>query len=272
LHLSFHIPPNFVSGGKIRFVRELIMEISGVRMDFTGDFNSLGMNNPNGWSQAVGKKRGDVDEHPDQAQYLNTEEINRVQEALSGVRGDSSYGSTVLSNFSSKEKGSFDMSGAGSRSSGEDPGGYDRIYTNNIANASPTTPALHPADMSAQDRLATRPQFDTGTLTNPNTLGDTLTGLLENVHAKTLSYESQSDALNQKNAGSPMDMAKQELMPQNEMLTGIKPTEDEKTDIERSIENYIEVMNGSYEYYIYSSLTVDTGKSVAQTAQTLTKG
>ena len=150
-------------------------------------------------------------------------------------------------------------------------GGMDYIQVNPTKDAA-TTSAVLPADLTTYDRMAAAPEHDVGSMTNPNTLGDSLSGLVNKVHDKTVEYEAQSNALINKDKGSAFEVAKDSMFSDYQSLSGVNKTEDEKSDIERQIEGFVEVMNGSYEYYIYSSLMVDSGKSISQTAQTLTKG
>jgi hypothetical protein len=73
--------------------------------------------------------------------------------------------------------------------------------------------------------------------------------------------------------GNAYDQAKDSMISSHDNLSGgITTKESTMSKQERDIENYMQVMNSSYEYYIYSSLFVDSGKAISQTAQTLTKG
>ena len=235
------------------------------KMNFTGDFTMLAENNPNMWEGAMGGTKAGGTKRPNELEaekstardgsYLPPEEVNRIQSMLNGTQ-EPSYGTTVLNNFSTKQKTEF------TNLSPQGGGAYNM----------PTTPAILPADLTTQDRMVASPQNDVGSMSNPNTLGESLSGVIESVHDRTVDYETKSDSMLAKNKGSAFDRAKDDLYSDYESLTGVKKTENQKSDIERQIESYMEVMNGSYEYYIYSSLLVDSGKSISQTAQTLTKG
>jgi len=252
------------------------MDIAAPRMAFTGDFTMLQQNNPGMWSQASGgitsgKKLQEIDpDHKiptnEDTNYLALEEKNRLQSVLNQTMQNQSYGTTMLNNMGARFNAGTDMSKV-------NQGGADSyIQVGTGGKDAPTTPVVLPADLTTYDRMAAAPEHDVGSMTNPNTLGESLGGLINKVHDKTVEYESQSNALINKDKGSAFEVAKDSMFSDYQSLSGVNKTEEGKSDIERQIESFVEVMNGSYEYYIYSSLLVDSGKSISQTAQTLTKG
>lgn len=241
-------------------------------MAYTGDFTSLGVNNPHEWSQSFGgagvKRRQEAEAVPNDGndRYYMPNPVNETQAAVEQGEFKKSYGSTMLNNMTQLSAGE---GGSHEAIRVHMP---DALNTPNLSSL-PTTPAVLPSDLTTHDRLSSgSPAYDVGSLANPNTLGETLGGLIEKVHDNALSYEAESDKMINKSRGSAFEQAKDSLLPDYTSLTGIDKTDNEQDKIERQIEQYIQVMNGSYEYYIYSSLFVDSGKSISQTAQNLTRG
>lgn len=246
-------------------------------MNFTADFTSFQLNNGNEWAGSTGgagvKRRDEIEsEQINKDDNYHTVQGNTALERVvsMGEFGDS-FGNSILTNIArdSKQPINF-MNSVELENEMNASQEAINISTENLA----TTPAILPSDMTTYDRLnATSPAYDVGSLTNPDTLGDTLSGLVEKVHANAQSYENQSDALMKKNKGTPFDQAKDSMISSYDSLSGgLTTRESKQSKIERQMESYIQVMNSSYEYYIYSSLFVDAGKSISQTAQTLTKG
>lgn len=248
-------------------------EISAA-MPFTADFTSMQINNSHEWASSTGgagvKRRDEVESETktrDDTYQIGHNDDSRFSKAVNLGDFSGSYGNSVLTNIardSSNNKPNFmnpmSMSNQGA-------GDYSQ---NQLA----TTPAILPSDLTTFDRLNGGTQaYDVGSLSNPNTLGDTLTGLVEKVHDNTVSYETQADALANKSKGNAFDQAKDSFISEHDSLSGgMRTKESQMSKQERDIENYMQVMNSSYEYYIYSSLFVDSGKAISQTAQTLTKG
>lgn len=261
-------------------------DTKAITMPFTADFTKFQMNNSHEWAGSTGgagvKRRNEIESEiktkDDSYQGINDD--TRLSKAVTMGDFSDSYGNSILTNIardSNNSKQNF-MTSSNINSNLSSPS-QDAIrvsmdknlqITDNLA----TTPAILPSDLTTFDRLNTgSPAFDVGSLSNPDTLGSTLSGLVEKVHDNAVSYETQSNALSDKNKGTPFEQAKDSMISNYDTLSGgMKTKESEQSAIERQIENYIEVMNGSYEYYIYSSLFVDSGKAVSQTAQTLTKG
>jgi hypothetical protein len=262
-------------------------EVSSV-MPFTADFTAFQMNNKNEWTSStggVGVKRQDEIESETKTRddtYLGGNTETQTSKAVSMGDFSGSYGSSILTNISrdTNQKPSFmnpsSLDKNMSQSQEAIQVSMDGMPSNRVQSfdSIPTTPATLPSDLTTFDRLNTGSSaYDVGSLTNPATLGDTLSGLVEKVHANAASYEAQSDSLANKSKGTAFDQAKDSMISSYDSLSGgVKTKASEQTTIERQIENYMQVMNGSYEYYIYSSLFVDSGKAVSQTAQTLTKG
>jgi hypothetical protein len=253
-------------------------------MPFTADFTSFQMNNSHEWSGSTGGagvKRRDELEAETITKDNNYSSINtdtRLSKAVTMGDFSGSYGNSILTNIARDSQVKSDSMNPNTinrdMSQSQQAIHISMNGIDNLPNEIATTPAILPSDLTTFDRLnGGTPAYDVGSLSNPDTLGDTLSGLIEKVHSNAISYESQSDALANKNKGTPFDQAKDSMISSYETLSGgIKTQESEQSAIERQIENYMQVMNGSYEYYIYSSLFVDSGKAVSQTAQTLTKG
>lgn len=259
------------------------------KTSFTGDFTMLQMNNPNMWTQSMGGETGSINsskrlqeqdnqlsvQNSQDTSYLSPDERTEIQAMLNGTSDRSNqsqaYGSTVLDGMNVKYNKNYAMTEL-------NRGAFDGSMASQIqvqprANTDmATTPAMLPADLTTEDRMNSSPAQETGSMTNPNTLGESLGKLIEGVHDKTIEYETQSNALINKGKGSPYEQTKDSMFSDYQELSGIQKKDNQKSDIERQIEGFVEVMNGSYEYYIYSSLLVDSGKSISQTAQTLTKG
>lgn len=251
------------------------MDISIPKMSYTGDFQALSISNPHMFSGTSGGISGtkrmqevDVDRiGTDNSDGFNMDKKNSPMVEKIGD-GEESYGSSILSNFLSHEKPQETTQPPAS-SDGID---YIRFDPATSENALPRTAAVLPSDLTTNDRMAAAPEFEVGGISNPNTLGDSLSELVQKVHDKTVEYEHDSNKLLDKHKGSAYDQTKNSFYSDYVSLSGVEKPENTKSDIERQMENFVEVMNGSYEYYIYSSLLVDSGKSVSQTAQTLTKG
>lgn len=258
------------------------------KMPFTADFTSFSLNNPHEWAGSTGgagvKRRDEIEAEnlTKDNSYQALNEDTKLSKAVSMGDFSDSYGNSILTNISrdSNQKPNIMNPSSLSRNMSES---HESIHVsmNNIddngielSDDMPTTPAILPSDLTTFDRLnAGSSAYDVGSLANPDTLGDTLSGLVEKVHANAVSYETQSDALANKGKGSQFDQAKDSMVSSYDTLSGgIKTKESQQSAIERQIEEYMQVMNSSYEYYIYSSLFVDSGKAVSQTAQTLTKG
>jgi hypothetical protein len=246
-------------------------EISAT-MPFTADFTSMQINNSNEWAGSTGgagvKRRDEIESETktrdDAYQGINDE--TRLSKAVTMGDFSGSYGNSILTNISrdtTNTKPNF-MNPASMGQGGSD-------YSNNQL---ATTPAVLPSDLTTFDRLNAGTQaYDVGSLSNPDTLGDTLSGLVEKVHDNAVAYETQADTLANKSKGNAYDQAKDSMISSHDTLSGgMKTKESTMSKQERDIENYMQVMNSSYEYYIYSSLFVDSGKAISQTAQTLTKG
>jgi hypothetical protein len=254
-------------------------------MPFTADFTQFQMNNSHEWAGSTGgagvKRRDEIEAEiktkEDTYQGINDE--TQLSKAVTMGDFSGSYGNSILTNIARDSS---------SRPSFMNPNAMDNTQKNSSSNSLnvsmnsdiklpeelPSTSAILPSDLTTFDRLNTGTQaYDVGSLSNPNTLGDTLSGLVEKVHANAVSYETQSDQLANKSKGTAYDQAKDSMVSSYDSLSGgVKTKESEQNAIDRQIENYMQVMNSSYEYYIYSSLFVDSGKAVSQTAQTLTKG
>jgi hypothetical protein len=244
------------------------------KMNYTGDFTMMQQNNPNMWTQSIGGGKSgskrleeiDIQSNPPKTQdtqYLAPEERNQLQSMLNKTMENQSYGTTVLNGMNARSNPTYNMANVNTGDSDS-----IRVQPKNL----PTTPAIVPADLTTTDRMSASPEHEIGSMTNPNTLGDSLSTLVESVHDKTVDYETKSNAMINKDKGSAFDQAKDSMFSDYSELSGVKKNDNQKSDIERQIEGFVEVMNGSYEYYIYSSLLVDSGKSISQTAQTLTKG
>jgi hypothetical protein len=247
-------------------------EISAT-MPFTADFTSMQINNSHEWAGSAGgagvKRRDEIESETKTRDdvYQVGNDDTRFSKAVTMGDFSGSYGNSVLTNISrdtANTKANFMNPMSMSQ------GGAGDYSQNQLA----TTPAILPSDLTTFDRLNAGTQaYDVGSLSNPNTLGDTLTGLVEKVHDNAVSYETQADSLANKSKGNAFDQAKDSMISSHDSLSGgMRTKESEMSKQERDIENYIQVMNSSYEYYIYSSLFVDSGKAISQTAQTLTKG
>lgn len=262
-------------------------EVSTV-MPFTADFTSFQMNNSNEWTGSTGgagvKRRDEIESETitkdDTYSGINTD--TQLSKTVSMGDFNGSYGNGILTNISrdTQQKSSFmnpnSINNNMSASQESIQVSMKDIPSNRIqlSDDMPTTPAILPSDLTTFDRLnGGSSAYDVGALTNPATLGDTLSDLVEKVHANAVSYEAQSDSLANKSKGSAFDQAKDSMVSSYDTLSGgIKTKESQQSAVERQIEDYMQVMNGSYEYYIYSSLFVDSGKAISQTAQSLTKG
>lgn len=255
------------------------MDINIPKFNYTGDFQTIAEANPNMWAGTAGGKGGtkrleeiDFDQNghmqSDHTNYLPPQERNRIQSILNNTIQNQTYGTAILHNMGARHNNNTNMTDV--KTDDGQKINIQRIMGNNSDVA--TTPAVLPADLTTQDRMMAAPEYEVGAMTNPNTLGDSLGTLVEKVHSKTKEYESSSNQLMAKNKGSAIDVAKDSMFSDYKSLSGVEKQEDQKSDIERQIEGFMDVMNGSYEYYIYSSLMVDSGKSISQTAQTLTKG
>ncbi|MFT6072355.1 MAG: hypothetical protein ACJARD_000120 [Alphaproteobacteria bacterium] len=258
-------------------------------MPFTADFTSFQMNNSHEWAGSTGgsgvKRRDEIEAETlakDQNYHAGNSDTG-LTKAISMGDFSSSYGNTIVTNMAreSQQRPNFmnnTMVDSGNMSPSDEAIkiSMEGVHTNysQIPSDLATTPATLPSDLTTYDRLnATAPAYDVGSLTNPNTLGDTLSGLIEKVHSNTQSYEENSDMLANKSKGSAFDRAKDSMISEYDSLSGgLKTKESEQNAIDRQIESYIQVMNSSYEYSLYASGFVDVGKSISQTAQTLTKG
>jgi hypothetical protein len=244
------------------------------KMPFTADFTSFSLNNPHEWAGSTGgagvKRRDEIEAEnlTKDNSYQALNEDTKLSKAVSMGDFSDSYGNSILTNISrdSNQKPNIMNPSSLGRNMSESQESI-HVSMNNIDDSSielsddmPTTPAILPSDLTTFDRLnAGSSAYDVGSLANPDTLGDTLSGLVEKVHDK--------------GKGSQFDQAKDSMVSSYDTLSGgIKTKESQQSAIERQIEEYMQVMNSSYEYYIYSSLFVDSGKAVSQTAQTLTKG
>lgn len=253
-------------------------------MSFTTDFSSFQIGNANEWTGTTGgagiKRRDEISTEniaKDQ-DYPSRGETPLGRAVSMGAFGES-FGNSVITNISrnSQQQPINFMNSTeieNSMSSSQEAINVSIGQATSDGRGLPTTPAILPSDLTTYDRLnATAPAYDVGSLTNPNTLGDTLSSLVEKVHSNAQSYENQSDALMNKNKGSAYDRAKDSMISSYDSLSaGLETKESKQSAIERQMESYMQVMNSSYEYYIYSSLFVDAGKSISSTAQTLTKG
>jgi hypothetical protein len=132
----------------------------------------------------------------------------------------------------------------------------------------------HPFQLSSDERINGRPAYGgDSTVGSPATLGDTISQLLENVHDKSVAYEEQSNSMANKTNSSPVDEIRESMSSSYQSLSGKAPNQkDDTAKINESIDKYIGVMNDSYEYSIFTSMTIDVGKDVSQTANNLTKG
>jgi hypothetical protein len=256
---------------------------------FTADFTAFQLNNSHEWAGSTGgagvKRRDEIEAETLKKHETYPEGVTDSPITKAVTMGDfsNSYGNSIITNLArnSHPKQNY-MNNTTLENTGMRPSDEAIRVSLNSSNSNlaqlpsdiATQPVILPSDLTTYDRLnATAPAYDVGSLTNPNTLGDTLSGLIEKVHQNTQSYEEQSDALANKGKGSAFDRARDSMISEYDTLSaGLKTKESQQSAIDRQIENYIQVMNSSYEYTIYASGFVDVGKSISQTAQTLTKG
>jgi|GEM_PF-6201671 len=251
-------------------------------MQFTADFTNFQMNNSHEWAGTTGgagvKRRDEVEaevKSKHENYNITTHDTNPTRAVTMGDFSGS-YGNSIITNLArdTQQKPNFMNNSVGSEFDTIRPSDQAISVSMGTGTDLPTTPAVLPSDLTTYDRLnATSPAYDVGTLTNPNTLGDSLTNLIEHVHDNTTAYEEQSDILAGKSKGSAFDRAKDAMISEYDSLSGgLRTQESKQSAIDRKIEQYINVMNSSYEYTLYASGFVDVGKSISQTAQTLTKG
>ena len=136
---------------------------------------------------------------------------------------------------------------------------------------------IPPSALTAGERINGRPTIygPEGGIGAPDTPGNALSEALESVQAKTSEYESKFDAAASggKNEYGSVTVEKDGLQPTARAL-GAPSAETKGTNdgVNSQIDRYMGMMRQGYEYYIFTSMTIDIGKDVSQTANGLTKG
>ena len=134
-----------------------------------------------------------------------------------------------------------------------------------------------PQALTSSERVNGRPVLTgpEGGIGAPDTPGNALNDVLESVQAKTSEYENKFDAAaaGGKNEYGPVDGEKEALQPTIASLGGSNgQTKATNDSVNGQIDRYMGMMREGYEYYIFTSMTIDVGKDVSQTANSLTKG
>jgi hypothetical protein len=209
-------------------------------LGFTGGLSSQATVNPNSSMSVSGKRLEEFNNH---SYIADQKQETKTSSAL--PNNTNSYGSKITDSLN-QQKDKFSMS---------------------------NLPVIHPGQLTSSDRLSQRPVFDAGDGYSPVTVGDTISNMLENVHDKTMAYEEETNQMLNKSTLSPLQMEKDSLTSStSELSFHHSKQENQKSEIEQQIDGYMGIMKNSYEYYIFTSLTIDMGKGVSQTANNLTRG
>ncbi len=135
---------------------------------------------------------------------------------------------------------------------------------------------INPQGLTSSERLSDSTPVGTAygaDMGSPDNLGSSLNDVLEGVHEKTTTYEQNGISTDSSPENTVLSQERDSLKPNNPILAPEAEKGKSLNDqVNSQVNRYTDMMRNGYEYYIFTSLTIDVGKDVSQTASTLTKG
>jgi hypothetical protein len=135
---------------------------------------------------------------------------------------------------------------------------------------------INPQGLTSTERMGNATPVGTAygaSMGSPDNLGTSLNEVLESVHEKTTTYEQNGINNQNPTENTALSQERDSLKPTNPTLaTEVQKPQTLNDQVNAQVDRYTDMMRNGYEYYIFTSLTIDVGKDVSQTASTLTKG